>query len=132
MALFILTCRNFNKYYIYILFSSIFFLIYNICFGLNYHNILKEINIKNIFTSEEEPKRFTQFFIRQIFCYLVTFILSFIFDKIENKRKRETLISSTKNIREDSIESLNSQLDLIFRQTASITILRLFFYIFFV
>ena len=79
MALFILTCRNINKYYIYILLSPIFLLINNISFGFNYYNILKEINIKNIFRSEEEPKGFRQFFIRQFFCYLVTIIFSFIF-----------------------------------------------------
>jgi len=119
MALFILTCRNINKHYLYILLSPIFLLINNISFGFNYYNILKEINIKNIFRSEEEPKGFRQFFIRQFFCYLVTIIFSFIFYKIENK-KRETFISSKKENEEANNENQYSQIKLIHQQSVTI------------
>ena len=127
MALFTLTCRNFNRYYKYTLFSPLFLFINSICFGLNYHNIFKEINIKNIFISEEEPKEFRQFFIRQMFCYLVTIIFSFLFYKIENYKKGEALISSKKENEEHNNEKKNSQIELIHQQSVSINYSNTFF-----
>ena len=131
MSLFILTCRNFNKYYKYILFSPIFLLINNISFGLNYHNIFKEINIKNIkyiFNPEyEEPKGFRQFFIRQIFCYLVTIIFSFIFYKIENKTKGGSSIFSIEENEEDNNKIRDSQIKLIHQKSENIYYSNTFF-----
>jgi len=123
MALFILTCKDINKYYKYILYSPIFLLINIFSFGFNYHNILKEINIKNIFYSEKESKGFRQFFIRQIFCYLVTINFSFLFYKIENYKKRETFISSKKENEEDNTKNRHPHIKLIHQQQASIYLL---------
>ena len=127
MALFTLNCRNLNRYYKYTLYASFFLFINNICFGLNYNNILKEINIKNIFTSDEEPKGFRQFYIRQIFCYLVIIIFSFLFYKIENYKKREAFINSKNENEEHNKEKQNSQIELIHQQSVSIYYSNTFF-----
>jgi len=127
MALFTLNCRNLNRYYKYTLYASFFLFINNICFGLNYNNILKEINIKNIFTSGEEPKGFRQFYIRQIFCYLATIIFSFLFYKIENYKKREAFINSKNENEEHNNEKQNSQIELIHQQSVSIYYSNTFF-----
>ena len=128
MPLFILTCRNFKKYYNYILFSPIFLLINNISFGLNYHNIFKEVNIKNIFIPKyEEPFGFRQFYIRQIFCYLITIIFSFIFYKYENYKKGVSFTSTNKKTKESKNEILSSQIKLIHQKSESIYYSNTFF-----
>ena len=128
MSCFILTCRNINKFFKYILFSQIFLLINNISFGLNYHNIFKEINIKNIFNpTYKEPNGFRQFFIRQIFCYLVTIIFSFIFYKIENKKKEGSSIFSNEENEESNNEVRYSQIKLIHQKSESFNYSNTFF-----
>jgi len=95
MALFIFNYRNLNSNYIYIVYSAIFLFIFFVSFGINI--ISKEIYLKNIFYSKDnEPIGYRQSFIRQIFCYLLTLILSYIFYKFESNDIRESFISSNK------------------------------------
>ena len=95
MALFIFNYRNLNSNYIYIVYSAIFLFFFFVSFGINI--ISKEIYLKNIFYSKDnEPIGYRQSFIRQIFCYLLILILSYIFYKFESNDIRESFISSNK------------------------------------
>ena len=68
MSKLILDYKNFNSYYLYIIYSSIFLLIFYISFGIKIYS--EEIYLKNIFHSEEdEPIEYRQSFIRQIFFF---------------------------------------------------------------
>ena len=81
---------EYNGNYKYILLSAIFLMIYTIAFGMNYNNIFTDIKFFPL--SKETEKKFKKnYFIRQIFCYLMTFFLSLILYKYEmNKSKRES------------------------------------------
>ena len=139
MPLINLTCRNLNKYYKYILYSSIFLFIKYISFGLNFLNILKGLfYLKGIFLSREElekdANRYRQFYIRNIFSYSLISILSYIFYRYENKQKRASYIPSNKDNDKSNNENYNSKIELIYQEPDSIYYSNTFFlyFIFFI
>ena len=97
MSKLILDYKNFNSYYLYIIYSSIFLLIFYVSFGIKIFST--EIYLKNIFHStEDEPIEYRQSFIRQIYFFLITTVLSCIFYKLEKNKtytpsKREKMTS---------------------------------------
>ena len=118
---FCITCRGLEHKYIYILYSTIFLLISDFAFGINYHNVFTGVSIVNLFVQEDEDEdnylnNFNQhFYIRHIFCYFGTFILSIILYKCEiskNKPRSETIKSQKKSF---SDSSLSSEIELIYQ-----------------
>ena len=89
--------KSLNKYYSFIIYSSIFLVIFIVSFGIKF--ISEEIYLKDIFHSKnEEPFGYKQFYIRQIFCFLITLFLSCIFCKFEKKKTRESYTPSNRGI----------------------------------
>ena len=126
MSKFIFNYRNLNNYYKFILYSSIFLVIFIFFFCLSIFS--KEIYLKNIFHSkEDEPIGYRQSFIRQIFCFLITLFLSFIFCKFEKKRTRESYTLSN-GIDKASISQRSlSEIELIHQESESINYSNSFF-----
>ena len=105
MSKFIFNYRNLNNYYKFILYSSIFLVIFIASFGLSIFS--KEIYLKNIFHSkEDEPIGYRQSFIRQIFCFLITLFLSCIFCKFEKKEQENLIHYQMKLIRHLLVKGL--------------------------
>lgn len=97
--------------YKYIFYSVIALLINDIAFGLNYHYVFKGINLIDLFhldnVPESEPNSYSNlnksakhefykqhFYIRLIFCYFGTLILSIIFYKLEIMESRSVRTKS--------------------------------------
>ena len=81
---FCITCGKFKHQYKYILYSAISLLISDFAFGINYYNFFKDVSLIDLFGYEND--NFNQhFYIRQIFCYFGTFILSIILYQFETK-----------------------------------------------
>ena len=77
-----------NNYFKYILLSALFLFLHNIAYGNNYNEIFERIQFTNIIGLfiDVEYNNFKQhYLIHQIFCYLGTLILAFIFNIFEKK-----------------------------------------------
>ena len=120
---FCITCGKFKYKYKYILYSAISLLISDFAFGINYHDVFEEVSLIKIFGIRDE--KFNQhYYIRQIFCYFGTFIVSIILNKLEiekNKSRSESMksgkYSSSNN---DSSFNSNSGIQLIYENNNSI------------
>ena len=72
---------NFSKKHLYIVYSIIFLIAKDILTGYNYNNCFKEV-----YSSATSENFSIHALVNNIFCYMGTFILSFIFFIIEQKR----------------------------------------------
>ena len=124
-------CITFGKFkhkYKYILYSAISLLISDFAFGINYHGVFKEVSLITIFGIKDD--NFNQhYYIRQIFCYFGTFILSIILYKVEENKSRGDSIKSGK-ISSSSLESSfnsNSRIQLIYENNETVYYSKIFF-----
>jgi len=98
-----ITFGKLNHKYKYILYSAVSLLISDFAFGINYHNVFKGIGFENFIHDDDERKKFNQhYYIRQIFCYIGTYILSIILYKCEVKKNRSVRNSSIKSQKSSS------------------------------
>ena len=117
-------CITFGKFkhkYKYILYSAISLLISDFAFGINYHGVFTELSLMTIFGITDVNYN-QHYYIRQIFCYFGTFILSIILYKIEEKKSRGDSIKSKKET-SSSLESSfnsNSGIELIYENNETI------------
>jgi len=123
-----ITFGKFNHKYKYILYSAISLLISDFAFGINYHEVFIEVSLMKIFLNGDKDKydnnnndnnnvNFSQHnYIRQIFCYFGTFIISIILYKRETKKSRGESIKSGKESfpNQDSSFISNSRIQLIY------------------
>ena len=75
--------ENYKKFYNYILYSIFSFLFNYLCFGINYDGGFETLRF---FPFDSQEKYSSHFLIRQIFCYIGTFIMSILFYFIGEKR----------------------------------------------
>ena len=108
-----LSLGNWNKYYKYIILSSIFLTIYKIIVGYNYYSYIMDY-------IHDDKEIFAHVFIQQFLYYFLIFIAAILFNIYEqNKEKKEILDKNnrkSKLIEKEStneILSINSQ-DLIY------------------
>ena len=117
-------CITFGKFkhkYKYILYSAISLLISDFAFGINYHGVFTEVSLMTIFGITDVNYN-QHYYIRQIFCYFGTFILSIILYKIEEKKSRGDSIKSKKEISSSLESSFNSSsgIELIYENNETI------------
>ena len=117
-------CITFGKFkhkYKYILYSAISLLISDFAFGINYHGVFTEVSLMTIFGITDVNYN-QHYYIRQIFCYFGTFILSIILYKIEEKKSRGDSIKSKKEISSSLESSFNSssEIELIYENNETI------------
>ena len=123
MSKLIFDYRNINSYYQYIIYSSIFLLIFYVSFGIKIFST--EIYLKNIFHStEDEPIEYRQSFIRQIYFFLITTVLSCIFYKLE---KNKTYTPSKREKMTSKNQRSLSEIELIYQESESIYYSKTFF-----
>ena len=116
-----ITFGKFNHKYKYILYSAIFLLISDFAFGINYNGVFTEVSLITIFGINDD--NFNQhYYIRQIFCYFGTFILSIILYKVEENKSSGDSIKSGK-ISSSSLKSnfnSNSRIQLIYENNETV------------
>jgi hypothetical protein len=106
---FCITLGKFKYKYKYIFYSAISLLISDFSFGINYHGVFNDVSLIKIFGIVDDEQKFYQhYYIRQIFCYFGTFILSIILYKIEASKSRSESIKSMKESSSNINSSYNS------------------------
>jgi len=95
-----ISCGGFNKYFIYILLAIFFKIFYDSLYGFNYNDSFEEVKIFNTRTQDYLS---WHGLIHQIFCYIGTTIISFLFYKYEvNASKKEgndPVTNTTNNVK---------------------------------
>ena len=128
-----MTCGKLKYKYKYILYSAISLLISDCAFGINYHGVFNDVSLIKIFPfggnkENVEKKIFQHYYIRQIFCYFGTCIVSIILYKLEiekNKSRSESIRSKDSSNLESNSNS-NSVIKLIYESNDSFKYSNLF------
>jgi len=93
---------KFNKKHLYIVFSILSLILKDVMFGYNYND-----SFEPLFSSEQAYENFSEnYLIKNILCYIVTFILSFVFLKIERRRIRRDSLKKIEN--DDNVSVISS------------------------
>ena len=93
----IITFGKFNRNYKYILFAILFRLFNNSLSQINYYTAFEPLRL---IPTDIHQKYSSHRIIRQIFYYLGTFIIAFIFSKIEDKETEEELNKSIEAVKQ--------------------------------
>ena len=73
---------KFNNKHLFIVFSIVFLILKDVAFGYNYND-----SFRSLFHDQSYENFSVHYLIKNILCYLVTFILSLILYKIDRKKK---------------------------------------------
>ena len=88
---------NLNRNYKYIFYAILFRLFNNSLSQINYYNAFEPLRL---IPTDIHQKYSSHGIIRQIFYYLGTFIIAFIFSKIEDKETEEELNKSIEAVKQ--------------------------------
>ena len=103
----LISCGLYNRYYKYILLSTFFKILNDSLYGFNYSNAFKEVKI----FGGKKQKRFSKhYLVHQIFNYIGTALMSFLFEKYqkktENKNNKKYILKN--QTQDDNQSDLNS------------------------
>ena len=103
----LISCGLYNRYYKYILLSTFFRILNDSLYGFNYYNAFKEVKI----FGGDKQKRFSRhYLVHQIFNYIGTALMSFLFEKYqektENNNNKKILLKN--KTQEDTQKDLDS------------------------